>query len=171
MRRRFVSGGGRAGKPRCRRGQGLRRSALRGRAGEGTAGGQFVSRGDAGTPGSAQALLVTGLGFSPRPGTPAHRLSPGRPDGRRPGSGVRRPGATRRGRSVTQFPPGARGSICPRPPAAQHLVSPAAAGAALLARRPQASGLGIEGCQGPCAFQASFGTCRARWMRPFPAVS
>lgn len=79
--------------------------------------------------------------FPRDPGQPAHRPSPGWSDGRRPGSGVRRPGATRRGRSVTQFPPGARGSVCPRSHAAQHPVSPAATGAALLARRPQASGL------------------------------
>lgn len=136
-----MSGGGRAGKPRCWRGQGLRRSALCGWAGEGTTGGQFVSRGDAGAPGSAQALVVTGLGLSPRPGTPAHRPSPGWPDWRRPGSGVRRPCATRRRRSVKQFPPGARRSVCPRPPSAQHPVNPEAACAALLARRPQASGL------------------------------
>lgn len=101
-RRHGVSGGGGAGKPRCWRGQGLRRPAVRGQArglGRRPAGraqpagrgrrrareGSSVSGGDPeGSRLAAQAPTVTGLGPSPRPGTPDHPSAAGRGRDRSP---------------------------------------------------------------------------------------
>lgn len=157
-RRRGVSGGGGAGKPRCWRGQGLRRPSVRGRArgfrrrpaGRAQTAGRgrrraweesSVARGD-----REGSRLSTGAdGHGPRPFTATRGTGP-------PFIGLPA------GEAQPQSPPGAPGS-----PAAQiSVVSPAAAGAAGFARRPQASGLSVarsRGCvcsPGPCAFQAWF---------------
>lgn len=145
-----MSGGGGAGKPRCWRGQGLRRSAVRGRT----------------------------RGLGPRPARRAQRRTPGRelhiprrPGGlraqhwRRPSraSVLRDPGHPLTGPGARpQSPSRAPGLPLPGLPVAQLPVSLAAAGAARSAQRPQASRLSAArspGCTcspGPCAFQASF---------------
>lgn len=132
------------------------------RAGEGTAGGQFVPRADAGAPGSEQALLVTGLGLSPRPGTTSPPPLSGlarREASRVRGAQTRRDAEREIRDAVSSRSPGIR------LPAASRRAAPCQPSGT------KASGLGVEGCQGPCAFQASFGTRRARWVRPFSAVS
>lgn len=146
---RGVSGGGGAGKPRCWRGQGLRRPSVRGRAKE-------LGRRPTGR-GRRRAREVSSVARGDREGS---RLSTGA-DGHGP-----RPFTTTRGTGppFRSHPSEGRDRSPLREPRGlpQRSVSPAAVGAAGFARRPQASGLSVArspacACsQGPCAFQASF---------------
>lgn len=168
-RLRGVSGGGRAGKPRCWRGQGLRRSALCGWVGGGY--GQRTVRipRRRGSPG-----VGTGAGgHGPRPFPATWDTSPP------PLSGLARLEASRvRGaQTLCDAEEEIRDAVSSRSPeirlpTASRSAAPCQpSGRLCCAVGTKASGLGVEGCQGPCAFQTSFGTLRARWMRPFSAVS